>query len=181
MNFYIGCTHFFDDGILKVTERNFPDAKEMNDFILEKWNQKIRKTNTVYLLGDVGWVWMNKDREMMEQFVDYMGALNGRKILIVGNHDVYNLKMREFRHCFSDIYPCLEIRDHGTKLFLDHYPVEDWNGLHTGEIHLHAHTHGKGNIRNIPGRYDVSADCTGLVPVSLKEILYDSPEIEIEE
>lgn len=45
---------------------------------------------------------------------------------------------------------------------------------------MHAHTHGKGNIRKIPGRYDVSADCTGLVPVSLEEILDGFLETEIE-
>lgn len=45
---------------------------------------------------------------------------------------------------------------------------------------MHAHTHGKGNIRKISGRYDVSADCTGLVPLSLKEILDDSLEGETE-
>ena len=45
----------------------------MNEALIGNWNKKVRKGDTVYIMGDLVW---NKKRA-----VEYLSRLNGKKIL----------------------------------------------------------------------------------------------------
>lgn len=80
MNYFIADTHFNHENIIKYCNRPFKDSKEMNEYIVNKWNSIVRKDDIVYHLGDVGFGSTDELKELV-------GRLNGTKILIRGNHD----------------------------------------------------------------------------------------------
>lgn len=169
MNFFISDLHLYDEGILRVTQRPFASSKEMAMCIREKWNRKVSAKDTVYVLGDAGYVWLHKSPEQANGLARLMKSLNGKKVLVIGNHDRFNLEHRWFRDCFAECRTRLIIHDGPYRVFLDHYPVEDWDGMHTGTIHLHGHVHNN-PVREIHGRFNVSVDVTGYAPASLEEL-----------
>ncbi len=70
-----------------------------NDYVqrLEKnWNKIVTESDTVVIAGDISWA-MNFD-ELVADF-DFLNKLNGRKIIVKGNHDYWwntATKMNEF-------------------------------------------------------------------------------------
>ena len=60
--------------------RPFTSTEEMDETMIERWNAKVQPQDTVYHLGDVV---INK------KYLNLVSRLNGRKILIRGNHDIF--------------------------------------------------------------------------------------------
>ena len=79
MNYYIADTHFGHDNIRRLSNRPFDSVEEMDKTIIENWNSKIADSDDVYILGDFSY--KSKDP------IEYLKKLNGRKHLIIGNHD----------------------------------------------------------------------------------------------
>lgn len=86
--FVISDTHFnhsniltFKDSVGKPT-RTFSSVEEMNEVMIERWNEVVRDGDTVYHLGDV---LFGKDK--MDWLNKHMPRLRGKKRLIFGNHD----------------------------------------------------------------------------------------------
>lgn len=82
----ISDTHFNHQNILTFKDsdgnpvRPFSSVEEMNETMIDRWNAVVKPSDKVYHLGDVffgskDWIEANWSR------------LNGRKRLIVGNHD----------------------------------------------------------------------------------------------
>lgn len=78
--FFTSDTHFGHERILTLANRPFADVEEMNAEIIRRWNNTVNPEDTVYHLGDVA---LGKIAESLP----LVGQLNGRKILVVGNHD----------------------------------------------------------------------------------------------
>ena len=59
--------------------RGFQDEFYMNEYIIQEWNKVVRNKDLTYILGDI----------TMEKKDDYplLNRLNGRKKVILGNHD----------------------------------------------------------------------------------------------
>lgn len=95
--------------------------------------------------------------------------LNGRKILIAGNHDLKLLPLlREF---FEEVHDHrLELSVDGLTLILDHYPLLEWGRFFRGSIHLHGHCHGRLSVNRHGYRIDVGVDAWNFTPVSLAQI-----------
>ena len=72
--------HFNHKNIIKYCDRPFDSVEEMNEAMIERWNETVSKDDVVLHLGDFckGNVWMIK--QIRER-------LNGTIILIIGNHD----------------------------------------------------------------------------------------------
>lgn len=139
--------------------RDFANADEMNEYIIEKHNSVVRPQDKTYFLGDV--VFHNK-------YLHLVGRLNGEKVLIKGNHDI--LKLSQYEPYFKDV--------RGTHQFsgviLSHIPIHP-ESLSRWKINIHGHLH-YNKVRDNHGKedkryYNVSMECLNdYTPVSLEQI-----------
>ena len=64
---------------MKLCDRPFSNVKEMDEYIVDKWNKKVSNSDTVWILGDI------VSPEHFDK--DLLNRLNGKIHLILGNHD----------------------------------------------------------------------------------------------
>ena len=165
--FYISDMHLFHKTIISDCDRPYKSLKEMhNDFII-KWNRKVGKNDMVYVVGDVA---TTSNEEELLEVVNIFKILNGKKILIIGNHDRDSIRNFKFRKCFIDIKEYARIYDGGKKIVIFHCPMEYWEGDKKGVIHIHGHVHNE-PITKKDNRYNVSADVIDFEPKTLDEIM----------
>ncbi len=122
MIYYIADCHFFHSALNEnMDERGFFSVEEMNGYMIKKWNDKVQKTDTVIVIGDLS---LGKAKETME----LLDTLKGRICLVRGNHDKY-LDAADFdRSRFEWIDGYREITDSQRKVVLCHYPIPFYNG-----------------------------------------------------
>lgn len=153
-----------------ATRGHYPDVDVMREDMIKNWNAAVAAEDLVYLLGDIAFL-------PAAEAVQIMRRLNGRKILVEGNHDRKMLNDPVFRSCFEEIHKYLEITYNGTRIVMFHYPIFDHNGAGRGSIMLHGHRHG--NPHNIPGRImDVGMDATGKIVCLLDDIVKDMQTVQ---
>ena len=160
--------HFDHSNIMKYSPkyRQFNDVDHMNNEIIRIWNEKVEPDDLVYLLGDIAFCNAFKAVQFMKQ-------LNGRKILIEGNHDHKLVNNDFFRKQFEEIHKYLEIVYNKHKICMFHYPISEWNQCHRGSIMLHGHLHGNPSGLEHCRVRDVGFDATGNV-VSLMDDIINS-------
>lgn len=183
-NFYISDTHFGHFNIIKHCNRPFSTAEEMDNTIIQNWNKVVSDNDTVYILGDLAF------SKGAKEPAEYLRQLNGKKIMIVGNHD-YDISKNRSKYLknnlFSGIYDYLEISDslgkEMKKVILSHYPMAEWNGFFRGSIHLYGHVHNnKQNMsyeimKKINNAYNVGADILDFTPRTLSEVIQYNKKI----
>ena len=100
---YIADLHFGDENIIAYDNRPFLRVSEMNDALIERWNRVVGKDDLTWILGDfcVG---------SAEDWAGILDCLNGRKALIVGNHDSREA-VETLRDRFEDICGSLPLPD----------------------------------------------------------------------
>lgn len=165
MNFYISDLHLFHDNILNLCDRPFENIQDMHDTIAKNWKKAVSPGDTVFILGDVG---LYHEKEIRK----WLDDLPGKKILIKGNHDVYQTKSKTFCGAFTKITSYLEVKDQGRIVALFHYPIEEWNGFFRNRYHLHGHVHNKEEtLKLLDRRFNVSVDVIGYCPRTLDELI----------
>lgn len=92
---FISDTHFDHANIIRYSNRPFADKYAMTESLIERWNSVVGVNDTVFHLGDVFICGAQRADEISSR-------LNGRKILIRGNHDSFS-KSKYLRMGF-DIY-----------------------------------------------------------------------------
>ena len=108
--------------------RPFTSTEEMNETMIERHNAKVKEQDTVYFLGDVV---INK------KYLELVKRMNGRKILIRGNHDIF--KDEDYRKVgFEQI--------HGVRVFVDkfilsHIPLHPDCVTERFRVNVHGHLH----------------------------------------
>lgn len=122
MRFYISDLHFFHRNLNVTLDcRGFEDVYIMNEYIIEKWNAKVRDCDEVVILGDVSAGTAEETNEVLRR-------LNGKLFLVKGNHDHF-LGHRKFdKTIFEWVKPYAELRDNKRKVILSHYPILCYNG-----------------------------------------------------
>lgn len=161
--------HFGHTNIMKFCPdtRQHDSVQDMNEYIVQEWNRKVQPDDTTYILGDVAFC-------HHDVAIGFMNRLNGKKILIEGNHDSKLLKMESFRDCFSEIHKYHEIKINGTTVVMFHYPITEWNRMHHGSVHLYGHLHNSlSGLEKYRAR-NVGMDTTGEVVVKLEDIVNDA-------
>lgn len=138
--FFTSDTHFFHSAIIKYcpdSRSQFNDAEEMNEFLVNQWNDKVNPNDTVYHLGDVGFA-------RPEILSGVLRRLNGQIILVPGNHDHKLIKKHDFVYCFENIIcsSYFELKIGDDFVTLCHYPIAHWNRMYYNQIHLYGHCHG---------------------------------------
>lgn len=168
MIYYMADPHFFHDNIIKLSKRPFKSVEDMNDSIISNINKKVKKNDTLIILGDVCFL----KKGNVSDIVGCLNRIHAKKQLIIGNHDKKALNHKEFRDCFEKVSMYDVIHDCGKRVILFHYPIEEWDGFFRGSIHLHGHIHNnEENMKKVKNRYNLSVDVTNFTPMSLNEII----------
>jgi calcineurin-like phosphoesterase family protein len=107
----------------------------------------------------------------VEQANEIISKLNGKKILLTGNHD-----KKYDPNLFEEICDFKTISIDNTYFVLMHYPIMSWPKMHSGSIHVHGHIHSDElyNLQNQENgikRYDAGVDANNFYPVSAKQII----------
>ena len=105
--------------------RPFSCAVEMDEFMVKSWNERVRPNDKVYHLGDV---------VINRKFLPILGRLNGDKVLIRGNHDIF--KLEDYTEYFRDIRGYHVMNG----LILSHVPVHA-DSLARFGCNIHGHLH----------------------------------------
>jgi calcineurin-like phosphoesterase family protein len=135
----------------------------MNESIIQAWNAKVGHTDLTYILGDVAFC-------NVEKATNFVRRLNGRKILVEGNHDHKLLMDTKFRDCFEEVHKYLEITFDKTLVVMFHYRIAEWNRGHHGSVHLFGHAHGN-SPEQTNRSMDVGMDATTEVVSELSSIV----------
>ena len=157
--FIIADTHFNHANIIKYCNRPFKDVKEMEKYIITKWNSVVAPDDTVYHLGDVGF-------GSFEELKNLLTKLNGKKILIMGNHDLSRGRNTWLKIGFAEVYKKeLTIGNY----VLSHYPkrIED------NQINFFGHIHNKplNDTFNKNNHINVSVEVVDYTPLEITKIL----------
>ena len=165
-------THFGHANVIKYSNRPWAMVNDMNDGIIERWNQFIKPGDTVYHLGDLC---LTKRVDVIDE---WLGRLNGTIRLIKGNHDDWTKRFDRLKnkHKIKWIRDYAErtfvVDEKKWKLILCHFPMLFWHNSHHGSIMLHGHCHGNAQHHNVGlRRMDVGVDCNDWRPVLLENII----------
>lgn len=167
MYFFTSDTHYYHANIIKYCDRPFADVPQMNMAMIDRWNQVVTPDSTVFHLGDFAFSSYEKAREVLS-------FLNGRKVLVMGNHDRH---LKKFTWNKLDGAADLVIKDRHEldftlpngkvqRVVMCHYPLEPKGD----EWVLHGHEHGGKQPPRMTKVLDVGVDCHDFYPISLERV-----------
>jgi calcineurin-like phosphoesterase family protein len=116
--------------------RDFTTLEKMNEAILKGINENVGQDDILICLGD----WSFGGFEYIEEFRNRIVCKNVH--LVLGNHDHHIERNRgDIQNIFTSVshYETLIIDKRTFRLL--HYPMQSWNGMNNGDIHLHGHVH----------------------------------------
>lgn len=166
MEWFTSDSHFCHENIIKLQGRPFASVEEMNDRLIDNINKYVKKTDTLYHLGDFAF-------GSVEKGIRCRQRINCNNIyLIYGNHDEKNRSFREFRRAFGKghCHDILEIRRDGRLIVMCHYPMLYCHHWDKGAWMLHGHMHGEGMIHPEMPVFDVGCDIWNYRPLSLTDV-----------
>lgn len=154
--------HWWHTAVLKYSNRPFSSVEEMNEIMIQRWNEKITKKDKVIYLGD--FCLANKTKTL-----EILNRLNYSEIFITpGNHDKSLRGLKDRFAVYNDIFN-IEILDQ--YLVCCHYSLRTWNRMHNGAIHCHGHSHGGIKHNESHGKtMDVGVDTNNFYPYHWDEI-----------
>ena len=131
--FLVSDTHFGHAGVCRFTHPDDPEVKlrpwtdpdEMDEEMIRRWNDRVRPNDKVYHLGDV---------VINRKALKTLSRLNGDKVLIRGNHDIF--RDDEYREYFRELRAYHVMNG----MILSHIPVHEASlGRFGTNIHGHLH------------------------------------------
>jgi len=153
--------HFGHEKIIGFTDRPFSSADEMDEVMIDNWNDLVGKQDEVYFLGDLCF---GLHRQNVTALVK---RLNGHKHAIWGNHDHKQTRKSE-GWTSKQYYKQLNVDKQS--IVLCHYPFETWNKAHHGAWHLHGHCHGNLVSAHTGPRIDIGVDSWDFKPVHIDTV-----------
>jgi calcineurin-like phosphoesterase family protein len=148
-------THFGHAGALGRFKRPFGSAAEMDDTLVQRWNETVGRKDEVWHLGDFAY------RVAPVRMRELLGRLNGVKHLVVGNND--GPETAELSG-WQSVQAYREIEVDGVRLVLCHYPFRTWNGMYKGAYNLHGHSHGQ--LAGMTRQVDIGVDVWDFRPIT---------------
>jgi calcineurin-like phosphoesterase family protein len=180
--FFTSDHHFGHQNIIKYCSRPFATADEMNEVMIERWNSVVAPDDIVYYLGD-----FSLSASLAETIAP---KLNGKKYLIMGNHDLCHPVNKKRAEKGRDAYLNAgflsleldgEIEIAGQKVKLHHLPYLNSNDAdkykgkydhfrpkNEGQWLLCGHIHEK--WKQVDRMINVGVDVWDFMPVSVVEI-----------
>lgn len=158
--------HLGHANIIKYCNRPFKTLKEMDETIIQRWNERVRPGDMVYFLGDFCF---RRSAEAPDGnvFDFYRGRLNGDIIFVKGNHDRNNK--------IKTVLEWAAIKLGGQDILLVHDPASPIVSFAPGnkcELIFCGHVHDawKFNRHGIMDVVNVGVDVWDFRPVSINEI-----------
>ncbi|CUW93682.1 hypothetical protein [Agrobacterium genomosp. 2] len=168
--FYSADLHLGHHGILRhcAATRPFDTVEEMDAAIVRRINDRVAPSDILYIVGDFA---ISGDAEYVHHLFH---EIRGRKILVIGNHDLdnkgrLNKAVRDLPWDQPPIH-ALETTDEGCHIYLHHYGCRVWPRHLRGGYHLFGHSHGDLPPHGLSR--DVGIDCadTKFAPMTFREI-----------
>lgn len=159
VRFFTADLHLGHANIIRYCDRPFADVAEMNDALVANWNDTVRPGDEVIVLGDFAMGRIAETLPLAER-------LNGRKILLAGNHDRcwaghskhFDRESRRYLDAgFDEIWQGTARLDlDGTPVLASHFPYDgdsqdldrhrDQRPADHGDWLLHGHVHEKWKV-----------------------------------
>ncbi len=143
--FLVSDTHFGHLGVCKFTQADcvtkllqYDTTEEMDEDMVRRWNERVGPRDKVYHLGDV---------VINRRALPTMARLNGDKVLIRGNHDIF--RDEEYRTYFRELRAYHVMNG----MILSHIPLHsDSMGRFGVNIHGHLHDNRVRKARGVDAR-----------------------------
>ena len=143
--FLVSDTHFGHAGVCRFTRndgvtklRPWDDPQEMDEAMIAAWNDRVRPGDKCYHLGDV---------VINRKAMSTLSRLNGDKVLIRGNHDIF--RDDEYRQYFRELRAYHVMNG----MILSHIPVHPESlGRFGTNIHGHLHANRVKKARGVDAR-----------------------------
>ena len=143
--FLVSDTHFGHKGVCHFTRKDgvtklrpFDTPEEMDEFMVKTWNERVKPNDKVYHLGDV---------VINRRALQTLSRLNGDKVLIRGNHDIF--RDDEYRQYFRELRAYHVM----SGMILSHIPLHaDSLGRFGTNIHGHLHANRVCKARGVDAR-----------------------------
>lgn len=169
--FFTADSHFNHANIIDYCNRPFDNVEQMDEVLINNWNRVVGSDDVVFYLGDFclggSMVWTK-----------ILDRLNGRIYLILGNHDLRNLR-RNVACRFESVALQMMVELEEQKILLNHYPFLCYDGADDGVWQLFGHVHsGSSSIGSdlfrldmlYPSQYDLGVDNNAYSPVSFIQV-----------
>lgn len=157
-----------DDVWEKCKSKANEECIELHDEeLIRRWNETVKNDNDiVFILGDLSFRRGKETNEILKR-------LNGKKVLVTGNHDHIFMDKNLDKSLFLDIVDYKEITIDNRKIVMFHFPIQSWNQQHYGSIHLYGHIHSNSHplYSDLKNSYNVGVDVNDYRPVCLKTYL----------
>ena len=177
VRFFTADLHFGHENIIRYCNRPFATVTEMNTELVANWNAVVADDDEVWVLGDVA-------MGPIDESLANVAALQGRKVLLTGNHDRcwagnesrHSEWVRRYHDAgFGEILQgTVETTVDGVDVLAAHFPYEGdshdedrftrWRPIDTGDWLLHGHVHTKWQVKN--RQINVGVDVWDYAPVA---------------
>lgn len=161
--FIIADLHFGHENIIKYESRPFANVEEMDNRLISLWNSVVDSDDLVYVLGDFT---LSRRMEIIKSLVN---QLNGRKVLVMGNHDTR--KPKDYVKCGFEVSLRKPIMvEPGVVLM--HEPFDDASLIVPNYIYFFGHVHANKTLMDkCPNCMCVSVERIDYRPIDLDEYI----------
>jgi calcineurin-like phosphoesterase family protein len=159
--FLVSDTHFGHAGVCRFLRddgtklRPWDNPEEMDEHMVKVWNETVKPTDKVYHLGDV---------VINRKAMSILHRLNGDKVLIRGNHDIF--RDEEYRQHFRELRAYHVMNG----MILSHIPIHE-ESLGRFGVNIHGHLHA--NRVKKDGKIDVRYHCVCVEQTDFRPILFE--------
>ena len=168
MTYFTSDQHFGHFNIIRLSRRPFASLDEMNEAMIAKWNAKVMADDTIYVLGDLFF--------RAAAVEPILKRLNGRKHLVLGNHDHSWTERVRLGDYFESVQTIKEIDIDGKPTTLCHYPMLSYPQARRGYM-IYGHIHNNTGddywplIMRRSRMFNAGVDVNNFEPVSFEELV----------
>lgn len=194
MIYFTSDLHLGHKSVIEMCRRPFADIDAMNAELIRRWNEKVKRSDTVYIVGDLA--------HRCADPLGFLRELGGNKVLIAGNHDVKWLQkcgMAErdargvrffgYSEYFADIAQYAEINCGDRNITLCHYPMLQWRasrkvGSKKVGYLIFGHIHNDASpsvvpVLLLPHALNAGVDINGFAPATFDELVKNNEAFKL--
>ena len=179
--FFSSDMHFDHSNIIRLCNRPWDSVSEMNQGLIDNWNELVDDNDIVFHLGDLFWHNSSANEEKLNQ-------MKGTIYTIPGNHDLCSYDNDHVHNCPDVVCLTLSAEDWQARdwkystfeIWLCHYPMMTWpHRMNVCNFQLFGHIHSQigkttGFDQDLPlysNQYDVGVDRNNWHPMSIDDLL----------